>query len=176
MRVSCALVVVICLCVALRAHVGLSGIGIGSCHPSVAACRPGTSDMSSCLSTPAVLPARAVTIPCPTSAFCSYIRVCLPYGSCLTPARPHASDCSRFIVAVLPAHVVISSAEHCGMAVLPAFAIASFSIPSVALHLLKVIASCTVLSAQMFQFPECSCSLRQASAYTGSLLLRLSQA
>ena len=29
--------------------------------------------------------------------------VCLLYGSCLTPARPHASDCSRFTVAVLPA-------------------------------------------------------------------------
>ena len=85
MRVSCALVVVVCLCVALRAHVRLSGICIGSCqkktnsekhgcHTSVAACRAGKSDRRSCLSTPAVLPARAVTIPCPASAFCSCIR------------------------------------------------------------------------------------------------------
>ena len=69
---------------------------------------------------------------------------------------------SRFIVAVLPAHVVISSVEHCGMAVLPAFAITSFFIPSVALHVFKVIESCTVVNARdvqsSYRSPGCSCS------------------
>ena len=46
-RVSCPLVVVVCLCVALHAHVRLSGMGTRSCHP---------------------------TMPCPVSASCSYIR------------------------------------------------------------------------------------------------------
>ena len=31
-RVSCALVVVVCLCVALRAHICLTRLGIGLCH------------------------------------------------------------------------------------------------------------------------------------------------
>ena len=67
--------------------------------------------------------------------------VCSLCGSCLKPARPHASVCSRLIVAVLPAHGVTPSVEHCGMAVLPAFAITTFFIPSVALHVFKVMAS-----------------------------------
>ena len=39
--------------------------------------------------------------------------VCSLCGSCLTPARPHESDCSRLIVAVLPAHGVSPSATRC---------------------------------------------------------------
>ena len=66
------------------------------------------------------------------------------------------------------------------MAVLPGFAIISFFISSVALHVFKVIASCTVIIARDVQSscrsPGCSCSLRQASDCTGSLLLWLSQA
>ena len=61
----------------------------------------------------------------------------------MSPARPHASVCSRLIVAVLPAHGVVPSVEHCGMAVLPAFAITTFFISSVALRVFKVMVSCT---------------------------------
>ena len=46
----------------------------------------------------------------------------------------------RKLVAV---HCVIPSVEHCGIAVLPALATITFFITSVALHVFKVMASCT---------------------------------
>ena len=105
--------------------------------------------------------------------------VCVLYGSCLTSARPRASACSFLIVAMVHAQVVIASARRCGMAVLPAFAITSFSISSVALHVFKVMSSCTVISAHdvpisgMFVFTSPSVSLYRifASPAVSSLTL-----
>ena len=137
-------------------------------NPSVAAYRPGTSDRTRTRRDDALSGIRLLLL---------HPWVCLLSISCLTPARPHASDCSRLIVPVLPAHVVISSVEHCGMAVLPAFAITTFSISSVALHVFKVIACCTVISARDVQSPYrscgCSCSLRQASPAVSSLTVKI---
>ena len=74
---------------------------------------------------------------------------CSLYGSCLTPARPHASDCSRLIVAVPPVHGVVPCVEHCGKAVLPAFDITTFFISSLAFNVFKVMASWCFLPAEL---------------------------
>ena len=94
--------------------------------------------------------------------------VCLLYDSCLIPARPRASDCSRLVVAVLPAHSVIPSVEHCGVAVLSAFANTTFFVPSVALHVFKVMASCArclqLAGLQSSSRPGHHCLLGQLSS------------
>ena len=59
-------------------------------------------------------------------------------GSCLTRARPHASDCMRLVVAVLPARGVVPSVEHCGLEVLSAFANTNLLHPLRGLHTFKV--------------------------------------
>ena len=165
MRVSCALVVVVCLCVVLRVTSTrlIDRNRHGSCH-YIATCRSGCSRT------------RRVDAMSSIRLLLLHPWVCLLCSSCLTPARPHASDCSRFIVAVLPAHVVISCEEHCGMAVLPALANKSFFVSSVALHVFGSWHLAQSSVRMIIQSPGCSGSLRQASACTRSLLLRLSQA
>ena len=96
-------------CCVSQALVRLTEIDTGSCHP-LRRCLPLQHKRQ------VVLPihnddavhARVVSMPCPAYASC----ICLLYGSRLTPARPHASDCSRFIVAVPSAHGAIRVRQH----------------------------------------------------------------